>query len=102
MGSEPTEREADVHLGWLSLVGSVQLACVPGQQCSLQTLNVRRNVRCLDFRIEEVLTCTRGPAQPFRCKAVVSAEIEISKTANLVFFVIMTRTQMLQLMLGGV
>ena len=91
MGSEPTEREADVHLGWLSLVGSVQLACVPGQQCSLQTLNVRRNVRCLDFRIEEVLTCTRGPAQPFRCKAVVSAEIEISKTANLVFFVIMTR-----------
>ena len=78
MGSEPTEWEADVHLGRLSFVGSVQLASVPGQQCSLQTLNVRRNVRCLDFRREEVLTCTRGPAQPFRCKAVVSAEIEIS------------------------
>ena len=50
MGSEPTEREADVHLGRLSLVGSVQLASVPGQQCSLQTLNVLRNVQCLDFR----------------------------------------------------
>ena len=76
MGSEPTEREADVHLGRLSFVGSVQLASVPVQQCSLQTLNVRRNVQSLDFRREEVLTCTRGPAQPFRCKAVVSAEIE--------------------------
>ena len=75
---ELTEREADVHLSRLSFVGSVQLASVPVQQCSLQTLNVRRNVRCLDFRKEQVLTCTRGPAQPFRCKAVVSAEIEIS------------------------
>ena len=74
MGSEPTEREADVHLSRLSFVGSVQLAGVPVQQCSLQTLNVQ----CLDFKREEVLTCTRGPAQPFRCKAVVSAEIEIS------------------------
>ena len=85
MGGEPTEREADVHLGRLSFVGSVQLASVPGQQCSLQTLNVRRNVRCLDFRIEEVLTCTRGPAPPSRCKAVVSAEIEISKLSFLCY-----------------
>ena len=84
MGSEPTEREADVHLSRLSFVGSVQLASVPVQQCSLQTLNVQ----CLDFKREEVLTCTRGPAHPSRCKAVVAAEIEISVNRQAKFYVL--------------